>query len=356
MKKILKVLFFLTLVLSACSGARKIPTISAENIRVYPEPPDKPRIQYLTSISNSKDIVKNRSGMHEFVMGKEKDISVSKPYGIAFGNDKLYICDLDIKGLQVIDLKAQSFKSFVPKGFGALKMPVNCFFDKEENKLYVADSERKQIVVFDSTLQYVASLGGDSSIVKPVDVAVHGEKIFVSDSRGKAIHVYDKSSLELIDKFPKLEKGQEGFLYMPMNINVTSDKLYVTDFGEFIVKTYSHEGEYLGSIGSFGRNIGQFVRPKGIATDREDNVYVVDAAFENVQVFNDVGELLLFFGGPYKTAGDMWLPANVIIDYDHNDYFKDFVFEGFDLQYLILVTNMFGQDKVNLYGFVSEKK
>ena len=348
-------MFILPLFVLACTGSRQAASnITADAVRVFPQPPDKPRIQYLTTIRSSEDIIKKRSGFHEFVMGEEQDMLISKPYGAAFGKDKLFICDLGIDGLQLIDFKEKHFRTFIPKGLGTLKTPVNCFYDHEESMLYIADSERRQIVMFDSSLQYIASLGGDSSF-RPVDVAVYGNKIFVPDSRGNAIHVYDKISHELIDTFPKVKQGEAGYLYMPMNIHTTSEKLYVTDFGEFIIKVYSHDGAFVGSIGSFGRNLGQFVRPKGISTDREDHVYVVDAAFENVQVFNDSGQLMMYFGGPYKTLGDMWLPANVVIDYDNLEHFQDFVYEGFELQYLILVTNMYGLDKVNVYGFVKEK-
>jgi sugar lactone lactonase YvrE len=102
--------------------------------------------------------------------------------------------------------------------------------------------------------------------------------------------------------------------------------------------------------------MGQFVRPKGIACDKEDNLYVVDAGFENVQIFNSNNQLLMFFGGPYKGPGDMWLPARVIIDYDNIKYFTKYVDSKYDLNYLIIVSNQYGPDKINVYGGVSLKK
>jgi hypothetical protein len=82
---------------------------------------------------------------------------------------------------------------------------------------------------------------------------------------------------------------------------------------------------------------------------------VVDAGFENVQIFDKEGQLLMFFGGPYNGPGDMWLPAKVIIDYNNLEYFQKYVHNNFNLKYLIFVTNQYGPDKVNVYGFVEEK-
>ena len=98
--------------------------------------------------------------------------------------------------------------------------------------------------------------------------------------------------------------------------------------------------------------MGRFVRPKGIAVDNELNLHVVDAGFENVQIFNKDSKLLMFYGGNYKTKGDMWLPAKVTIDYDNLRFFKKYVHENFKLKYLIFVTNQFGPDKINVYGFI----
>jgi hypothetical protein len=52
----------------------------------------------------------------------------------------------------------------------------------------------------------------------------------------------------------------------------------------------------------------------------------------------------------------MWLPAKVSIDYDNLEYFQDYVDDRFDLKFLIFVTNQYGPDKINVYGYVEYKK
>lgn len=332
----------------------QIATTSQEVI-VYPAPPDTARIQFLTNISNSHQVTDKKSVFAKFILGEDAPMPINKPYGISIRTGKLYVCDLEIGGLEIIDLKAKSFEYFMPSGLGKLKLPINCFVD-ENDFIYVADAVRKQIVIFDNNRNYIDSFG-EKENYKPTDVVVFDNKIWVTNIKNHSIVVYkNDSTYRQLYTFPELNEGEEGYIYQPTNIFVSSDKVYVSDFGDFKIKIYTHEGEYLGAVGSYGKSMGQFARPKGIAVDRESNLYVVDAAFENVQIFDKEGELLMFFGGPYKGPGDMWLPAKVIIDYENVKYFQKYIDKRFDLKYLVIVTNNFGPDKINVYGYIEPKK
>ena len=317
---------------------------------IYPPPPDTTRIQYLTSISSSQEIAGNQSAFNRFLFGEVTPLTVTKPYGIAVRNSRIYVCDTGIGGLVIIDLELKKMDLFIPGGKGQLQFPINCHVD-EEGLLYVADGNRRQIVVFDDGGNYVSAFGGQEGF-KPTDVAVIENKIFVSSVTDQRIFVYSKDSLNLIRSFPEAEAGDPEYLYQPVNIDVTGNEIYVSDMGGNNIKVFSHEGNYLRSIGSYGNRYGQLTRPKGLTVDREQNLYIVDAAFENVQIFDKNGRLLMYFGGSYRRPGDMWLPAGIAIDYDNLQYFSDYVDKSFDLQYLIFVTNQYGPDKISVYGFV----
>ena len=83
-------------------------------------------------------------------------------------------------------------------------------------------------------------------------------------------------------------------------------------------------------------------------------LYVVDSAFQNVQMFDDKGRTLMFFGGAGTGRGDMNLPTVVKIDYDNVEYFQNLVADGFEIEYLLVVVNQFGSNKVQVFGFGSE--
>ena len=330
-----------------------VPKKSAD-IVIYPTPPDTARIQYLTSISDSKIITGKRNAFLRFVLGDFQPLPIMKPYGIAIRKGKVYICDTGIGGIEIINLDKKTFTAFVPKGKGMLKLPLNCFVD-ENDYLYVADGNRRQIVIFDNKGEYVNAFG-EAENFKPTDVVVYNDKIFVANSKGNKINVYKKGTFELLTTFPESGEGSEDFLYSPVNICVTSDKVFVSDIGDSKIKKYTHEGKFINAVGSNGKNIGQFVRPKGIAVDKEENLFVIDAAFENAQIFDKQDRLLLYFGGPYKAPGDMWLPAKIIVDYDNLKYFQKYVDPSYELKYLIFVTNQYGPDKVSVYGSIGPKK
>jgi DNA-binding beta-propeller fold protein YncE len=156
MKKILLCISYLLLIIS-CSKKHGV-SVDADNIVVFPSPPDTVRIQYLTTINNSMDAVGGQSAFRNFIFGEPDVLPIVKPYGIAVNNSKIYICDTGIGSIEIIDLEKNTFDYFTPGGIGALKFPVNCSFDNN-GRLFVADANRGQVVVFDNDLNYVDAIG-----------------------------------------------------------------------------------------------------------------------------------------------------------------------------------------------------
>lgn len=324
-----------------------------ESLVIFPPPPDTTRIQFLTHFSSSKDVEGEAGGFQRFLLGEEEARILIKPYGITAHKEKVYICDTGLGGLVILDLGNARFEYFIPGGKGQLKLPINCCLD-EQGRLFVADANRGQIVVFDRELNFLHAFGEDNGF-RPTDVAVHQGRIWVADVHDHALYQYGADDYQLIGKLPDLSAGEEGFIRQATNISIFDDMLYVSDFGDFNVKLYGMDGDYQGKVGSFGNGPGNFTRPKGIDQDMEGNLYVVDAAFENVQIFNKEGNLLMHFGGAYDGAGSMWLPAAVEISYENLGFFEPYVDESFRLKYLIYVSNQYGPAKINVYGFVEEK-
>jgi hypothetical protein len=354
--KMIKRIFYIALfaaVITSCARDLSKSSITDELV-IYPPPPDTTRIQYLTSISTSTDIKGKQSGFSKFISGEEVPKTINKPYGVTVSGSKIYICDTGLGGLVIMDLAGKSFEYFIPTGKGQLQLPFNSAVDSS-GYLYVADGNRRQIVVFNKEGNFVNAFGEQGDTFKPTDVSVNGNKIFVASVKDQKIFVYDKGTDSLLFSFPSMEPGDDGYLYQPTNIFVNQSFIYVSDLGDNKVKIYSPEGKYLSFLGGYGNYVGQLQRPKGITVDKKSNLYVVDATFENIQIFNKDGRVLMFFGGPYYSHGDMWLPADVTISYSSQEYFSKFVDPGFDLEYLIFVTNQYGPDKVSVYGFVKPK-
>ncbi len=319
----------------------------------YPSLPNPPRIQFLARFSEANDVVTSRGRFTEFVLGKTTPESevIKKPYGVAISDGRIYVVDTREPGFDVFDLKRQRFHivSGSEAAGGRMRKPINIAIDRDGTK-YITDTGREQLLVFDRDDRYVRAYGTKGQF-KPVDVAVEGERLFVTDIRHHQIRVLDKHSGQILYTIGTTG-SKEGELYDPTNLALTTDgHLYVADTGNFRIQKFTQEGRFVRSIGGIGSGLGQFARPKGVAIDREGRIYVSDAAFENIQIFDAEGKLLMFFGEPGDRPEHINLPAAVSIDYDNVALFEKFADPRFKIEYLILVASQFGVNKVSVFGF-----
>lgn len=338
------------LLIASCASNK---STKPRELIVFPSPPDTARVQYLTSISQTSDIADEQSGLSKFFNGENPNSGIAKPFGICAIKNKIYVVDSKLHGIHTIDLqrKVMEFKS--PQGGGFLKFPLNVFADTIGN-VYVADQNRKEIVVFDYNLEYKTCFG-NKILEKPTDVAAYKDKIYVADAANHKIQVFSAKDYKLISSFPDVPEKDTAFLHQPIHLAVKNNKVYVTDFGEFNIKKFDIDGKFLNTIGSYGESPGQFSRPKGLAVDKNDYLYVLDAAFQNIQIFNNANQQLMYFGGDKSGPGYLVMPIRITIDYDNLEFFQKYVDPKFRLKHLIYVTNQFGGDKITVYGFVDLK-
>lgn len=318
----------------------------------YPPPPLQPRLQFLHSISIEKDVGKVRSRMEDFLLGKpENEKQIGKPYDIGSSKGKIYVMDRQFRKLLIIDLKAKSFDYLRDQRLGELEDPSGIWISSDDVK-YIADMKRKQVVVFGPDNRFVRAYGGREMFDRPTDVAVHGDRLYVSDMNKNQVFVLDKPSGRLVTTIGQLGTDEAHF-YKPTHVEVDSQgNLFVNDAFNFRVQKFTPDGSFVRSFGTLGDTLGSFARPKGLSVDRDAHLFVADAAFENVQIF-DVhdGRLLLFMGGPGRKPGSMYLPAGVHIDYENVPFFEQFADKDFKVEYLLYVGNTFGENKLNVYGF-----
>jgi len=326
-----------------------------DDYEFFPPPPDEPHLQFLTGFSSEREMGRNASrSFLSWVTGqKPPERQISKPYGAALRDHKLYICDTDYGAVLVADLKDRSMAVFTAHGQGVLKLPLNIAIDAAGN-FYVADSGRDQVVLFDKDENYVAAIGKLGEM-KPRDVAVSQDRIYIADIKSHNVHVYDKATLNPLFTIPREPDAPNltRRLFSPTNLALDAKgSLYVSDTGAARVQVFdAANGTYLRSVGGRGDSLGQFALVKGIAVDRESRLYAVDAMSQVVQIFNEQGKLLTWFGEPSGSQGTRSLPAKVMVDYDNTAYFQSCVAPGFKVEYLVFVINQIGSHLVSVYGF-----
>lgn len=339
--------------LAGCSSAP--PAAAPAQIRVFPTPPDSPRVQFFARYSASTDLEESEApGFLERLVGEEDaagDVDLlQKPYGVSMHGGVIFVCDSRRAAVVMLDLRNRTWEAWKPADAGALKKPINCTVDPEDGRLFVVDTERGEVVVFDRQRRFAGAFGRREG-ARPTDVFVDDSLVWVADLNKQDVTAFDRITFQPVRSLPRPEQvDSAGRLFGPMSVWATDGEVYVSDFGAMRVQVYARDGTHRRTVGKFGRTPGSFVRPKGIAVDREGILYAVDAAFDNVQMFDPEGRVLMAFGGPYARPGDMNLPAQVTIDYESVDLFRDRVREGYHLAYLVIVTNQLGPDFVNVYG------
>src|SRR4051794_2453375 len=325
------------------------------NYIFFPQAPDEPRIQYLMSFGSESDLG-GPSRFDEFLVG-EQQVSrpIWKPYGLAIRQGKDYVCDTQAGHVSIADLQKRKMQALKPEGQAAMKVPINVAVDKD-GTCYVTDTGRSQVLVYDKAGNLLEALGRKDEF-KPCGIAVAGERFYVTDLKNPGVRVYSKTDRKLLFTFPKITGTNDpAQLFQPTNLALDlQGRIYVSDSGGFATKIYDAEGKHLRTVGDLGVTPGQFTLPKGIGVDHDGRFYVVDAAAPVVQLFDADGRLLMCFGQPNTSgAAGLYLPAGLAIDYDNVGLFQKYVAPGYKLEYLILLTNQVGTQKVSVFGFIKK--
>ncbi|MEA2109746.1 MAG: hypothetical protein U9P07_10050, partial [Pseudomonadota bacterium] len=279
----------------------------------------------------------------------EKVKPIVKPYGITVHGGKIYVCDTTAGRVIIIDPAKKSFDFL--KGnysFGKLKKPIGLELDQDDN-LYVADSVRKEVLVYGPSGNFLRSFG-KSLEMKPVDVAIDGDYLYVLDIKSHEVNILNRKTGKLNGKIGKTVAG-EHLLSMPISIDTgPRGSIFISNMTSGKVVNLDRDGHLLGDFGKLGDGFGQFGRPKGIAVDDHGQIFVVDAAHQNVQIFNKKGRLLMFFGDPGLPFGSLNLPAGIAVTSNGIDLFRQYIDPAFQVEQLIFVTSQFGPAKISVYG------
>jgi DNA-binding beta-propeller fold protein YncE len=351
------IILIAVLLFSACISPRPVPN-KPYYFTFFPPPPQSPRIQFLTSISDAKEYIPKKRTFADFIIGadkkKERDKSVKKPYGVAIKDGVIFVCDTDRNRIDVLDLKAQKFSYIGGTAAGQLKKPINIAID-DERTIFVTDTVIGGIAVIDKFDRFIG-LYGREELERPTGIAIFKNKLFVTDVSHNEIFVFEKNTGKLLDRFGKNEDGTSRFA-APTNITLDKEgNIYVSETMGYRVQKLSQDGKPLMKFGGgLGDAFGQFARPRGVAVDREGRVFSIDGWHNVVQIFDTTGNMLLFFGEIGNEPGNLNLPAQIIIDYDNVELFKKYAAPEFEVEFLIIVTSQYGVRKVNIYGFGHKK-
>jgi DNA-binding beta-propeller fold protein YncE len=295
---------------------------------VWPPPPGDPVIRFVGSYWGDINFPPSKKVrfLQRLRGDRPPDRHLYRPFDVAADSERRRVYVSGYTRISVFDGANKEYSELVGEQPLVLQYVTGLTLDGAGN-LYAVDARAKRVVVFSPDLVPVKAYGGSDTLKHPVDVGVNDElgRVYVSDSKANAVHVFSKEEGKLLFSFgsPGSEDGQ---FFKPSYIWVDREGLvYVTDFLNFRAQGFDADGEFLFKVGSIGTNPGQFSKPKGVAVDSEGHIYVADSAFGNVQIFNREGEILLAFSNHGTSNGEMRLPAGIFIDGKDRIYVADSV-------------------------------
>lgn len=327
---------------------------TGQGLLVFPAPPAKPRIQFLTWASGADEVEARRGAFADFILGEEPAAqrAINKPYGVAARDGVVYVCDTKGLALCRLDFKNHEYSVMGSRGPGRLRKPINVVIDSLGYK-FVVDPVRKQVVVFGPEDRYVAAFDVPGPC-HPVDVAIYQDELFVLDNDETCqIVVLDRRTGAVLRAFGG-PGGEPGQFKKPNSLCVSPDGyVYVSDTHNWRIQKLTRDGEPVWIKGTPGYQLGQFGRPRGIRVGPDGTIYLVDGATEIVQMFDAQGNTLMRFGGPGDTPGALGLPSTLAIDTESIPYFREYIHPNFNAEYLLFVVSQYGARLVNVYAFGS---
>ncbi|MEQ1883683.1 MAG: 6-bladed beta-propeller [Bryobacteraceae bacterium] len=307
-----------------------IAAIAVSASALHAATPARGTVDYLRTLPSVREFTKPKSffsKLVQWVAGAPDDKpEVLRPYSITHDSTgRLLIADPGAHGVHVFDFEKQKYQFLKgPRGKN-LSSPIGIVCDNSDN-VYVTDSERAQIYIFDAKGRFQRTIGGNVHEVRferPTGLAIdtNARRLYITDTLRHQVLVLGLNG-ELIRTIGKRGAGPGEFNF-PTSLTLASGKLHVVDAMNFRIQTLSTEGQFLSAFGQPGNSTGTMNRPKGIAADTDGNIYVVDALFETVQVFDQGGKLLYYFGSNGRKPGQFQLPSGISIDDRNIIYIAD---------------------------------
>lgn len=204
-------------------------------------------------------------------------------------------------------------------------------------RIYVSDSAERFVNVFDVPAGRNFKIGdkdGDGQLTKPLGLDTdNAGTLYVADGTSKQIVVYDRDG-----NFLRRIAGPKMFDRLSsVTVDPLGDRLYVVDIGgvtseQHRVRVFdARTGKHLLDIGKRGGGPGEFNLPRDVAIGKQGHLYVVDGGNFRVQIFDRDGKYLQSFGAVGKQIGNFARPKEIATDREGNVYVADAAFGNFQI-------------------------
>jgi len=305
---------------------------------VWPNPPAVARIRYVAMLTGEKidHTPKNpnqkakKSWMDRLAGAQpieEQNIKIPIQFIRVFGvavdsHGDIYAADQGVDAIFIVNSDSKAI-SFIRNGHEARFGMINGLAMDDGDRLFVSDTKLRKILVFNAKHEQEASFGAEM-LVSPAGIAIDKENrfLYVVDTQKDQVLVFDADNYKLLRTIGTTGKNHQltdpGNFALPTNVAVDKEgDVYVTDTLNNRVEIFDADGNFISTFGKAGDGAGQFERPKGIAVDCDGHIWVVDGAQNRFKVFDRQGRLLIYIGETGTYPGQFDSPYGIAIDKDN---------------------------------------
>lgn len=195
-----------------------------------------------------------------------------------------------------------------------------------EGKIYVADSRGPGLAIFDlkSRKYSLMSGSGNGRMQRPINVSIDtdGTK-YVTDTARNQILVYDRD-----DRFLAAYGAKDEF--KPVDVAIVGERLYVVDIEHHEVQVL---GKRTGKLQfKFGRDDidkeKSLHQPTNLAVGRDGDIYVVETGNFRVARFTPEGKFVRHYGEAGQAPGQFARPKGIAMDRAGRMYVGDAAFQN----------------------------
>jgi DNA-binding beta-propeller fold protein YncE len=229
-------------------------------------------------------------GKTSFRIQGGKDRRLQTPVGAAADSqNNIYVTDSE-RGMVLVYDHLGRFRHYLGKikGEPFFERPEGVAVDGPASRIYVADTPRNVVSVLDLRGQVLTNFGrdrivGQPAFNKPTSVVLDRSLLFVLDDFGSRVQVLDLEGRVLRQlRTPNDNDSPPDHAGMAID---SHGNIYISDEVRGMVRVYNQEGKLLSVFGRAGSKIGEFSRPLGVWVDARDRFYVADSNNHRIQVF-----------------------------------------------------------------------
>ena len=251
------------------------------------------------------------------------DGSLNAPHGIAINDTHIFVADTNRHRIQIFD----NMGNYVSKIGGPSAGSGNGQFNEPTGittsaaHIFVSDKFNHRIQIFDHSGNFVNQIGGNGTgsggrgsgngeLTSPTYIVTNSTHLYIVDTGNNRIQIFDNNGT-FVSNF-----GTAFAFLSPEGIDTNGTHIFVVDTNNNQIHILDLDGNTVREFGDMGTGNGNFSGPRGIAVS-DTHIFVADRGNNRIQIFDINGTYVNQFGEFGTDAGEFKSPVGIATNNTH---------------------------------------